>query len=111
MEGQLSAELQVCLFYYQRERQSGLASGDLIPYLIADRGDRGGYPLREELPLPTQPPYTAFVGNLPFDITDGELGDHFAPNEVRSPEHLPSVTHDILCGLQQNLTYYLGQNC
>jgi hypothetical protein len=88
-EGQPLAELQVCLFYYQHEWQSGLASSDLIPYLIADRGDRGGYPPREELPLPTQPPYTAFVGNLPFDITDGELGDHFAPNEVCFPEHPP----------------------
>ncbi|KAG8832561.1 hypothetical protein FRC17_001124 [Serendipita sp. 399] len=48
-----------------------------------DRGDRG-FPAREELPLPTQPPYTAFVGNLTFDITERELGDHFRPSEVKT---------------------------
>ncbi|KAG8817627.1 hypothetical protein FRC19_011239 [Serendipita sp. 401] len=48
-----------------------------------DRGDRS-FSTREELPLPTQPPYTAFVGNLTFDITERELGDHFRPSEVKT---------------------------
>ncbi|KAK1219417.1 hypothetical protein PQX77_017851 [Marasmius sp. AFHP31] len=31
----------------------------------------------KDLPLPTQPPYTAFVGSLPFDLTEAELEDFF----------------------------------
>jgi hypothetical protein len=47
-----------------------------------DRGDPSRYPPREEVPLPTQPPYTAFVGNLPFDLTEFELEQHFGPHKV-----------------------------
>jgi translation initiation factor 4B len=32
---------------------------------------------RPSLPLPTQPPYTAHVGNLSFDVTDSELERFF----------------------------------
>ncbi|EJD49580.1 hypothetical protein AURDEDRAFT_112442 [Auricularia subglabra TFB-10046 SS5] len=47
-----------------------------------DRGDRGyersdRFPPREDLPLPTQPPYTAFVGNLSFDLTEHEFEGFF----------------------------------
>lgn len=35
------------------------------------------YPPREELPLPTKPPYTAFVGNLAFDISEQDVEDFF----------------------------------
>ncbi|KAG8930365.1 hypothetical protein FRC00_001184 [Tulasnella sp. 408] len=35
------------------------------------------YPPREELPLPTKPPYTAFVGNLAFDISEHDVEDFF----------------------------------
>ena len=47
-----------------------------------DRGDTNRYPPREEVPLPTQPPYTAFVGNLPFELTEFELEQHFGPHKV-----------------------------
>jgi len=49
-------------------------------------GDRDGfddpssesrYRPREELPLPTAPPYTAFVGNLAFDIREEEIEEFF----------------------------------
>ncbi|KAM0751491.1 hypothetical protein T439DRAFT_347362 [Meredithblackwellia eburnea MCA 4105] len=52
-------------------------------------GDRGGYggrsggdfesdrPPRAELPIPTAPPYTAFVGNLSFDVLEDDLKDFF----------------------------------
>ena len=33
--------------------------------------------MREDLPLPTEPPFTAFVGNLAFDITESELEEFF----------------------------------
>lgn len=60
-----------------------------------DRGfDRGGrdygartdrsMPPREELPLPTEPPYTAFIGNLPYDLTEDELSSFFAPAAVKT---------------------------
>lgn len=39
--------------------------------------DRQSGPPREDLPLPTEPPFMAFVGNLPFDITEGDLQEFF----------------------------------
>lgn len=56
-----------------------------------DRGDRmmdsdrGGFdrgPPRQELPLPSAPPYTAFVGNLSFDVREQEVEEFFAPSKV-----------------------------
>lgn len=44
--------------------------------------DRSFASPREDLPLPTQPPYTAYVANLAFDITEGELESFFGPHEV-----------------------------
>lgn len=44
--------------------------------------DRTG-PMREDLPLPTEPPFTAFVGNLAFDINEQELEEFFGPGKVR----------------------------
>ncbi|KAB8239253.1 translation initiation factor 4B [Aspergillus alliaceus] len=40
--------------------------------------ERGGYAVREPLPLPTQPPYTAHVGNLSFDATSDDISELFA---------------------------------
>ncbi|KIJ12009.1 hypothetical protein PAXINDRAFT_54322, partial [Paxillus involutus ATCC 200175] len=48
------------------------------------RPDRQFAPPREDLPLPTQPPFTAFVGNLAFDITESELEDFFSPHKTKS---------------------------
>ncbi|KAI9845516.1 MAG: hypothetical protein M1837_004855 [Sclerophora amabilis] len=36
-----------------------------------------GYSIREELPLPDKPPYTAHIGNLSFDVTEGDVTDYF----------------------------------
>ncbi|KAJ3926566.1 MAG: hypothetical protein NXY57DRAFT_1028620 [Lentinula lateritia] len=44
---------------------------------LASRPDRAALPPREDIPLPTQPPYTAFVGNLPFDLIEAELEEFF----------------------------------
>ncbi|KAF2429698.1 RNA-binding domain-containing protein [Tothia fuscella] len=48
--------------------------------------DRGGmsYAVREQLPLPSKPPYTSHLGNLPFDATNGDIEDFFAGCEVTS---------------------------
>lgn len=49
-------------------------------------------PMRAEVPFPTSPPYTAFVGNLSFDVTEGDLLEFFASNP---PEQIRLVTgHD-----------------
>jgi RNA recognition motif-containing protein len=38
--------------------------------------------MREELPLPTKPPYTAFVGNLAFETEEEDLSMFFEGLEV-----------------------------
>lgn len=42
-----------------------------------DRPERGGYAIRDPLPLPTEPPYTAHVGNLSFEATADDISDLF----------------------------------
>ncbi|KAH9941361.1 hypothetical protein B0H21DRAFT_753305 [Amylocystis lapponica] len=49
---------------------------------MTSRPDRG--PFREDLPLPTEPPYTAFIGNLAFDLTESELEDFFGGAQTKS---------------------------
>ncbi|KZV77275.1 RNA-binding domain-containing protein [Peniophora sp. CONT] len=52
---------------------------------FSSRGDRGGgFPPREDLPLPTSPPYTAFVGNMAFDLTEQDLESFFDGLSVKS---------------------------
>jgi len=45
-----------------------------------DRADRG--PPRDPLPLPTEPPYTAHLGNLSFEATSGDIEEFFSACEV-----------------------------
>jgi hypothetical protein len=33
-------------------------------------------------PIPTQPPYKAFIGNLPFDCVQGDIDDFFQDIKV-----------------------------
>jgi hypothetical protein len=42
-------------------------------------------PPREELPLPTQAPWTAFVGNLAFDVGESDVANFFDGLTVRTP--------------------------
>lgn len=51
----------------------------LWPFILADRT---AAPPREDLPLPTQPPYTAFIGNLAFDLTEIDLEEFFTGQKV-----------------------------
>ena len=37
---------------------------------------------REQLPLPTQPPYTAHLGNMAFETTSGDVNDFFRDCDV-----------------------------
>ncbi|KAI9890716.1 MAG: hypothetical protein M1814_003646 [Vezdaea aestivalis] len=41
-----------------------------------------GFSVREELPLPSKPPYTAHLGNLSFDSTEGDIQDYFSSCQV-----------------------------
>jgi RNA recognition motif-containing protein len=83
-----------------------------LPFL-----DRGAvYPSREELPLPTEPPYTAHIGNMSFDTTEGEVSDFFKDCQVtkvrivedkldRKPKGFGYVEFATLDGLKKALSY------
>lgn len=39
---------------------------------------------RAEVPLPTVPPFTAYIGNLSYETTEGDLEDFFTPRPLTS---------------------------
>jgi hypothetical protein len=51
-------------------------------WLTTSTDRRDGYPPREQLPLPTQPPYTAHLANLSFDATQADVNDFFGDCQV-----------------------------
>ena len=55
--------------------------------------DRQPGPPREDIPIPTQPPYTAFVGNLAFDLTENELEQFFSGIKVSERSFLFEGRH------------------
>lgn len=80
---------------------------------------------REQLPLPTRPPYTAHLGNLSFDATEGDVSDFFSGCEVtnvrivedkleRKPKGFGYVEFGSLDGLKKALelsgTQFQGRN-
>jgi translation initiation factor 4B len=87
----------------------------------ADRG----FATREELPLPSKPPYTAHLGNLSFDATAEDVGDFFGDCEVtnvrivedkmdRKPKGFGYVEFGSVDGLKKALalsgTQFQGRN-
>lgn len=62
---------------------------------------------REDLPLPTEPPYTAFVGNLTFDLIEADLEEFFAGSEVRCP--ILSGVHEFIGHIVEIRQNYQGQ--
>ncbi|KAF3483281.1 translation initiation factor 4B [Arthroderma uncinatum] len=65
-----------------------------------EHADRG-YSVREELPMPTQPPYTAHIGNLSFEATQADIQELFAECEVTSVR----VVEDKLTGAPKGFGY------
>ncbi|GAD97760.1 predicted protein, partial [Paecilomyces variotii No. 5] len=97
--------------YGGERRTMGNATG----FMGYDR-DRTSFAPRAELPLPTQPPYTAHLGNLSFDATQGDITDLFADCEVtnvrvvedkltRTPKGFGYVEFASVEGLKKALTY------
>ena len=41
-------------------------------------GQDDRFPPRQALPLPDKPPYTAHIGNLSWDTTEGDIEGHFS---------------------------------
>jgi translation initiation factor 4B len=92
----------------------------LIPCIDRDR-----LPQREALPLPTKPPYTAHLGNLPFDASQEHIEEFFGGCEVtsvrivedkieRRPKGFGYVEFASLDGLKKalelNMTQFRGRN-
>ncbi|ORX34823.1 hypothetical protein BD324DRAFT_635176 [Kockovaella imperatae] len=93
---------------------------------MPDRGARPtftGGPPREELPLPDVPPFTAFIGNLVFEVEEDSLRDFFAeqsPTSVRlvkDPTGKPkgfgyvefSKRDDLKAALEKNMQQMMGR--
>ncbi|PGH04411.1 hypothetical protein AJ80_08522 [Polytolypa hystricis UAMH7299] len=67
---------------------------------FGDYAERG-FSFREELPLPTQPPYTAHIGNLSFDATQADISELFAECSVTSVR----IVDDKLTGAPKGFGY------
>ncbi|CAE6381193.1 unnamed protein product [Rhizoctonia solani] len=80
---------------------------------FSSRLDRPPGVIREDLPLPTVPPYIAYVGNLSFDLIEDDLGQFFAPEPLKSikvirdrddkPKGFGYVEFETLDGLKSGL--------
>lgn len=85
-------------------------------FLLTTLEDRDRGYVREELPLPTQPPFTAHIGNLSFDATQTDISNLFVDCEVtnvrivedkmsRAPKGFGYVEFASVEGLKKALTY------
>lgn len=73
----------------------------------------GGAP-RQDVPLPDKAPFTAFLGSLSFDVTEGDIADFFAPHKAVSvrivsdrdgrPKGFGYIEFETLDGLKDALT-------
>ncbi|KAK4924004.1 Eukaryotic translation initiation factor 4B, partial [Elasticomyces elasticus] len=77
--------------------------------------ERREYSVREQLPLPSAPPYTAHLANLSFEVSHGDVQDFFQGCEVTNvrivedkmdskPKGFGYVEFGTLDGLKQALT-------
>ncbi|GAA6061529.1 hypothetical protein JCM10212_004519 [Sporobolomyces blumeae] len=61
-----------------RNQEGGFGGG------LGRGGFDDGRPQRAEVPIPTEPPFTAFVGNLTFEVIEADLEDFFTGLGVKS---------------------------
>jgi len=62
---------------YRSENGDGRRDyGDRPDYQERERRER---PARPPVPFPTEPPFTAYVGNLVYDISENDIADFFEP--------------------------------
>jgi len=84
-------------------------------YWLTCVAERQGYAVREALPFPDKPPYTAHLGNLAFDVTQGNVEDFLQGCDVtsvrivedkldRKPKGFGYVEFGTLDGLKKALT-------
>lgn len=81
--------------------------------------------MRAELPLPSKPPFTTHLGNMPFDATNGDVEDFFTGCQVSSvrivedkmdmkPKGFAYVEFKTLEGIKKALelngTQFMGRN-
>lgn len=83
-------------------------------FCVIERETRGGYAVREPLDLPTEPPFTAHVGNLSFEATADDISELFAGCGVtnvrivedkmtKAPKGFGYVEFETVDGLQKAL--------
>ncbi|KAF1847035.1 uncharacterized protein K460DRAFT_52119 [Cucurbitaria berberidis CBS 394.84] len=109
---------------YGGDRPSYASSGGFGDRSTSSFADRG-FAVREQLPLPSKPPYTAHLGNLSFDATDGDVNDFFTGCDVtnvrivedkldRKPKGFGYVEFGTVEGLKKALdlsgTQFQGRN-
>lgn len=83
---------------------------------MPDRASRAAFngPPREELPLPTVPPFTAFVGNMSFETDEealkGFFGNSTTVRIMKDPQGTPKGFGYVEFGTQDGLKEALGKN-
>ena len=78
--GFASAQAGFASQYGSNERRSYDTSGPRESSYATGRGaemERAGYTMREEVPMPDKPPFTAHIGNLSFEASEADIGDFF----------------------------------
>jgi len=61
-------------------RPEGRGDGPTTSFESYSRENRGP---RQHVPIPNSPPYTAYIGNLPFNVTEDSLADFFQGLDIK----------------------------